>query len=227
MGMDRVYFWFFWIVSNMESWSQLTKHDIEWAEGMQLTIANHVDILMCLIWRWIDIYNWNPTWLRVIWILTWGRLTQTFTLRWGTFSTAKLDTLDVAAANWRVSSLAVFRIHAHDILSRRILRDPALQDESENLPEEFFYNGTVGTGNSLLGAPWDGRMAGPSSLICWFCDVFCFPEWGKSTTWRIYRILGIIRCFFWVPSANPSHRQWIRIVLIFQIACWILIFRGV
>ena len=76
-------------------------------------------------------------------------------------------------------------------------------------------------------APWDGRMAGPSSLICWFCDVFCFPEWGKSTTWRIYRILGIIRCFFWVPSANPSHRQWIRIVLIFQIACWILIFRRV
>jgi hypothetical protein len=159
---------------------------------MQLTITNHVDILMCLIWRWIDIYNWTPTWLRVIWILTWGRLTQTFTLRWGRFSTAKLDTLDVAAANWRVSSLAVFRIHAHDILSRRILRDPALQDESENLPEEF-SQWHHGNWKFTSRAPWDGRMAGPSSLICWwFCDVFCFPEWGKSTTWRIYRKLGII-----------------------------------
>ena len=173
--------WILWLSISFhilgESWSQLTKHDIEWAEGMQLTIANHVDILMCLIWRWIDIYNWNPTWLRVIWILTWGRLTQTFTLRWGTFSTAKLDTLDVAAANWRVSSLAVFRIHAHDILSR-ILRD-ALQDESENLPEEFFYNGTMGTGNSPAKSTlrWsDGWSFIPDLLILW---CFLFPGMGE------------------------------------------------
>lgn len=51
MGMDRVFFLFFWIVTNMESWSQLTKHDIEiyWMSWMHAIndyeSCRHIDVL--------------------------------------------------------------------------------------------------------------------------------------------------------------------------------------